>query len=1031
MLCLFIPNWTKSEDLRNVVCKESWWDAFRRHELMELFSAQSKEIMANMQGFHGANKFVVDPEAEKQDKENNLYDEEEEEDEADEYDMDDRDPKKPNTNKNGDFCLDLHEDDDVAEEVLAANLADPVEKIVPVVSHAHHILAFSSQIGKRLAPFWRKWVTPPISAPQDEVNTSAFRTSAAEMRKRKKEKFSGLKTLVGNSTSSGSSSAGSAALPQRFPDDQDPSKWSPLQRADVYRLLTPAITNRKHTIPKKSGPDEAKGSEDVLLPCDRPSMSQHSLDWGLNLQQHHAFVYMSAAILEVLTRRMDTTEFHPDRNTIKQLLNTILSPDYADRHDIDVANMDPSLVVTNTLRMYMMGSAGTGKTHVFKAVTDFARRWNMSSCILRTATTGTSAALIDGCTWFHGLGVPITLNLKKQNFAALAKHWSQIGVLCIDEISMMSSTQLYAIDKRLRALKNHKLPFGGVHVIFSGDLCQYSMTKNGTLWKLPISKDYGLKGKPSKEEDGERISEGVRKWRTYFNNAIELTQLVRQAPDSDFARGLESMKFNEHDHGFIALANERVVKTGMVVELNNKTVVAVTSHKDRMQGNLTCALSRCARTPVLDPDNPGDWRKRGIIRIDCSFTSGAGSKSNLCPRYLRQIRNVDETNLNKMSGELYFIIGDGYRVTHNLDVTRKISNGTCASAVDVIFVDDLPSGAIKFEKMDNAGGGVHVVEAAFIQGLLLKHSSKDFEKDFYLPQDLLAFKENCDNETVLPQGVFPVIGISGTVRARHGSSEHKLTANGFPVVMRAVVTGHSTQGQTIEQLIIANWGKETTNNNGYVYMLLSRVKKISQLLMLQPLSGDLSKYVRRADLSDELERIRKFVCTKSSDRLTGCKSSFVQRVYMPIQRFPTVKKAFIARIMLATTHLVSMKSENKTKRKTWDARPNYRMYSKLKVGDFVTFNTSHKMKGDPQTSLNVRITRIERTNTFEALFQIHGVRKFLPNGGKVPTIAEAVRLYYAFKNYEKQETNHGVVGFEFIVLSDQRQFFGQNYVVID
>lgn len=51
----------------------------------------------------------------------------------------------------------------------------------------------------------------------------------------------------------------------------------------------------------------------------------------------------------------------------------------------------------------------------------------------------------------------------------------------IGECSMLGAIDLDVIEKRLRAVKDNDLPFGGVFVVFGADLCQLDPVKATSL----------------------------------------------------------------------------------------------------------------------------------------------------------------------------------------------------------------------------------------------------------------------------------------------------------------------------------------------------------------------------------------------------------------------------------------------------------------------------------------------------------------------------------------------------------------------
>jgi hypothetical protein len=82
------------------------------------------------------------------------------------------------------------------------------------------------------------------------------------------------------------------------------------------------------------------------------------------------------------------------------------------------------------LVMFFGGEAGSGKTEVTKAVTTLAELWGLSDVFHKTATTGSAANLIDGCT-IHRLA---SLMSKLDNIVFIPGFIIQL--LLLDEVSM-------------------------------------------------------------------------------------------------------------------------------------------------------------------------------------------------------------------------------------------------------------------------------------------------------------------------------------------------------------------------------------------------------------------------------------------------------------------------------------------------------------------------------------------------------------------------------------------------------------------
>ena len=122
------------------------------------------------------------------------------------------------------------------------------------------------------------------------------------------------------------------------------------------------------------------------------------------------------------------------------------------------------------LVMYLAGSGGTGKSRIITAFQDFARRWRATSTVVICASSGVAAVLIGGCTLHSALGIHIGPNPPDPTTHHISA-WSEVGVVIVDEISMVKPDLFDILDKRLQKLKlKPGTNFGGLHMIFVGDL---------------------------------------------------------------------------------------------------------------------------------------------------------------------------------------------------------------------------------------------------------------------------------------------------------------------------------------------------------------------------------------------------------------------------------------------------------------------------------------------------------------------------------------------------------------------------------
>ena len=124
--------------------------------------------------------------------------------------------------------------------------------------------------------------------------------------------------------------------------------------------------------------------------------------------------------------------------------------------------------------LFLTGKAGTGKTTFLKNVVEHSMKR-----IVVVAPTGVAAINAGGVTIHSFFQLPPTLlipGVKRAQKFNISKHKqrliSSIDVLVIDEISMVRSDLLDAVDEMLRRIRHNGKPFGGVQLLLIGDLQQ-------------------------------------------------------------------------------------------------------------------------------------------------------------------------------------------------------------------------------------------------------------------------------------------------------------------------------------------------------------------------------------------------------------------------------------------------------------------------------------------------------------------------------------------------------------------------------
>jgi hypothetical protein len=255
-------------------------------------------------------------------------------------------------------------------------------------------------------------------------------------------------------------------------------------------------------------PRLSDGSEPELLEANLTSLSlqKQSQHWSLNAEQHDAFLLMGDALLQHVHTTNQLSQLEHNQRLVAKI------------HKIN-NYLDAVFPINRQLVMFLAGSGGTGKSRVIQCFKDFARRWHSVASTVISASSGVAAMLIGGCTLHSALGIGIRREPPKPTQQQI-DAWSEVGVLFIDEFSMVTSHMLDLIDTRLRQLKGQpdKL-YGGVYLIFCGDFYQLPPVGSGTIYSN-LNVTAGV--------NTIRASNGRHTWKTCLTDVIELTKNHRQ-----------------------------------------------------------------------------------------------------------------------------------------------------------------------------------------------------------------------------------------------------------------------------------------------------------------------------------------------------------------------------------------------------------------------------------------------------------------------------------------------------------------------
>ncbi|TAM39919.1 AAA family ATPase, partial [bacterium] len=211
--------------------------------------------------------------------------------------------------------------------------------------------------------------------------------------------------------------------------------------------------------------------------------------------------------------------------------------------------------------LFITGKAGTGKSTLLKYF-----KANTGKNIIVLAPTGVAAINVGGQTIHSFFRLPPKIiqkdAIKRLRDKSLIEN---LDMVIIDEVSMVRSDLMDGIDYALRLNRGRmKAPFGGVQMVFFGDLFQLSPVVENEARQLLSERYTSPYFFSAKVFDDCHLRE------------IELSTIYRQK-DSSFMELLNRVRNKEHTKGDLDTLNKKVQKD-TAVSRKDSTVILTTTN---------------------------------------------------------------------------------------------------------------------------------------------------------------------------------------------------------------------------------------------------------------------------------------------------------------------------------------------------------------------------------------------------------------------------------------------------------------------
>lgn len=280
--------------------------------------------------------------------------------------------------------------------------------------------------------------------------------------------------------------------------------------------------------------------------------------------------------------------------------------------------------------IFVTGKAGTGKSTLL----DYFRNSTKKNVVV-LAPTGVAAVNIRGQTihsFFHFKPDITPDTVQEVKGKARGNIYRKIDAVVIDEVSMVRADLLDCVDKFLRLNGNHpRKPFGGLQMIFFGDLYQLPPVVTGTereIFRTWYASPYFFDAKA---------------FESFEMSFIELEKIYRQK-DQHFIDILNAIRNNSATERELAALNERYMAeipddvgassiyltttNDLVAEINNDQLTKLSGRTFRYRGavsgdfeeraipaDVDLHLKIGAQVMLLNNDTSGRWINGSIGKV--------------------------------------------------------------------------------------------------------------------------------------------------------------------------------------------------------------------------------------------------------------------------------------------------------------------------------------------------------------------------------------------------------------------------------
>ena len=320
----------------------------------------------------------------------------------------------------------------------------------------------------------------------------------------------------------------------------------------------------------------------------------------------------------------------------------------------------------NGKNLLILGAGGCGKSHLIKIFKEYNDNDNLKKIMHVTSATGISAYSIKGVTInsLFGIGtgeMEIGALIKKVYRKKMYRERiMNTDILVIDEISMLSGELFEKLDIICQSIRRNKVFFGGIQIVFTGDLLQLLpvFNRNKSLYT---------------DMDERLIIESPVFNKVFTNdNIIVLLENFRQKNDITFISLLNRIRNGTFTDDDITILNSRKIST--------------LTDDDNIDINSIVHLVSSNKKAQLINESQLDKLKTPKVKYISTYTS-SGKDKDVKELLIKELQfQFNQKGINEL------VLKKGCRVMliKNLDVSRGLVNGALGTIKS--FVQDQSTG---------------------------------------------------------------------------------------------------------------------------------------------------------------------------------------------------------------------------------------------------------------------------------------------------------------------------------------------------